>query len=467
MQHHHLFIIIFITHLLANIYANEDEKRLLNFLFKKYDKKVRPVSSSNSTINVIIKHTIQQILNVDERQELFHSWGWSSLRWKDAYMIWNPKDYNGIKSINLNPEILWIPDIVLYDDISSVQVFGGHMQNHMQNRLSIDHCGHIVWGLRTKFVTQCHFNIHDFPFDTQSCPFRYGSWSHEKGRIDVSTKSKIQIDYSTVHNTGWQLLNYSSKMITKEFSGLSYESIEFKVVFKRKALCRSLNLLLPPLIVGVLVLLTFMLPAESGERLTLSVTLLLAMIFFMVSVAHLIPGDDSTVPLIYKFFLIVLAQIVVLLFCLIFSMQLHHKRSYDSPMPKWLRKFVYGRLSYWIGTRNVDSRTQSTNSTTAWNKEELESIIEIGFAACDNNYENENENPLTSNELCVTKRQKNNNKYIRQVKRQSLYDAVKDKEIILKEWRIVSLTVDRALFFIFSSAFVTTIFTFSLHATFQ
>lgn len=30
-------------------------------------------------------------------------------------MAWNASDYGGIDVVNLNPERLWIPDVILYD----------------------------------------------------------------------------------------------------------------------------------------------------------------------------------------------------------------------------------------------------------------------------------------------------------------------------------------------------------------
>ena len=435
------FFIMFII----NVQASEDERKLLTNLFKTYNKGVRPVLDSNETVVVRIKHTIQQILEVDERKELFHSCGWSSLRWNDAYLSWNPKRYNGIKSLNISPIKIWIPDIILYDAISSDQIFAGS-GGQTRNLLTIDYLGNVIWGLRATFVTKCHFNIHDFPFDTQSCPFRYGSWSYEKGRIDISPQSQIKVEYSAVHN-GWTLLNFSSQMSAKTYTGETYESIVFSLVFKRTALCRSLNLLLPPLIVGILVLLTFMLPAASGERLTLSVTLLLAMIFFMVGVTHLIPGDDSSMPLIYKFFMATLGQIVFLLIVLIFAMQLHDKKSYDPPMSQWIRNMILDRLSYWIGIR-VDPDGGLINCS---DNEELESIDKDCFEHCD---------------TCdVDTVQMANNKMEENGDHQSTNHVIRKKELILMEWRIVALTVDRCLFLLFTSSFVITICIFFISAT--
>ena len=63
------------------VYTSKDEKRLLQDLFRNYDKAVRPVRQDNDTVTVKVKHTVSQILDVNERKELFKTSGWSSLRY--------------------------------------------------------------------------------------------------------------------------------------------------------------------------------------------------------------------------------------------------------------------------------------------------------------------------------------------------------------------------------------------------
>ena len=35
--------------------------------------------------------------------------------WNDYQMIWNPDEYDGIKTFNIRPSEIWVPDIVLYN----------------------------------------------------------------------------------------------------------------------------------------------------------------------------------------------------------------------------------------------------------------------------------------------------------------------------------------------------------------
>ena len=49
--------------------------------------------------------------------------------------------------------------------------------------------------------------------------FRYGSWSYEKGRIDIDETSSIDVEHSTTHIGGWLVLNYSSVLLRQDYTG--------------------------------------------------------------------------------------------------------------------------------------------------------------------------------------------------------------------------------------------------------
>ena len=35
--------------------------------------------------------------------------------WNSAYMTWKPEDYGGVKEIQIPPDMLWVPDVILYN----------------------------------------------------------------------------------------------------------------------------------------------------------------------------------------------------------------------------------------------------------------------------------------------------------------------------------------------------------------
>ena len=72
-----------------------------------------------------------------------------------------------------------------------------------------------------------------------------------------------------------------------------------QVLFRRRPLYYLFNLLIPCMFLSLVALLTFFLPPESGEKVSLGVTVLLSLTVFLLLVAETMP-PTSTVPIIGK-----------------------------------------------------------------------------------------------------------------------------------------------------------------------
>ena len=79
-----------------------------------------------------------------------------------------------------------------------------------------------------------------------------------------------------------------------------YPSLLFTVKLQRKPLYYLFNLALPATFITFCGLLVFLLPPESGEKVSMSVTMLLASTVFLMLVAESMPVQSDTVPLIGK-----------------------------------------------------------------------------------------------------------------------------------------------------------------------
>ncbi|TKS77119.1 Neuronal acetylcholine receptor subunit alpha-4 [Collichthys lucidus] len=76
------------------------EERLLKDLFVHYNKLSRPVENTTDTVLVHFGLSIAQLIDVE---------------WNDYKLRWNPEEYENVTSIRIPSEIIWRPDIVLYN----------------------------------------------------------------------------------------------------------------------------------------------------------------------------------------------------------------------------------------------------------------------------------------------------------------------------------------------------------------
>jgi hypothetical protein len=100
-------------------------------------------------------------------------------------------------------------------------------------------------------------------------------------------------------NGEWSLVGFPvQKVIDIGADGLEYSRLLFTVVIHRKALYYVTNLVLPCAFITTTILLVFLLPPESGEKVSLAVTILLATTIFLTMVAELMPTQSTVVPMI-------------------------------------------------------------------------------------------------------------------------------------------------------------------------
>ena len=97
-----------------------------------------------------------------------------------------------------------------------------------------------------------------------------------------------------------------------------------------------------------------------GERISLAITLLLAMTVFMLVVADMIPPTSETIPLVGIFFNAAMVEMVLMIVSLCVVIRFYHKQATDPAMPAWIRKYILDYLSYKLGVRQRIA-SQNTN----------------------------------------------------------------------------------------------------------
>nr|ACP31293.1 nicotinic acetylcholine receptor a6 subunit isoform XVII [Tribolium castaneum]ACP31294.1 nicotinic acetylcholine receptor a6 subunit isoform XVIII [Tribolium castaneum] len=91
------------------------EKRLLNNLLGPYNVLERPVANESEPLEVKFGLTLQQIIDVDEKNQLLITNIWLSLEWNDYNLKWNESEYGGVKDLRITPNKLWKPDVLMYN----------------------------------------------------------------------------------------------------------------------------------------------------------------------------------------------------------------------------------------------------------------------------------------------------------------------------------------------------------------
>jgi len=77
-----------------------------------------------------------------------------------------------------------------------------------------------------------------------------------------------------------------------------YPDVTFTIHMKRRSLFYVINLISPCLLIYAVSFLGFFLPVESGEKVNLEITILLALVVFLLIVGETLPPTPDVIPML-------------------------------------------------------------------------------------------------------------------------------------------------------------------------
>jgi len=320
------------------------EKRLLKSLMSDYNVMNRPVLNESDPLLLTFGVTLQQIIDVDEKNQLLITCLWLNLAWVDYQMKWNKSEFDDVDSIRVHPKWLWTPDLLMYN--SADEQFDGTFQTNVV--VSSDGtCLYVPPGI---FKSTCKIDIAWFPFDGQLCDLKFGSWTYSGWKLDLQLKQDDGGDISGfIKNGEWDLIGVPGKKnsVTYDCCPEPYVDITFTIHIRRRTLYYFFNLIVPCVLISSMALLGFTLPPDSGEKLTLGVTILLSLTVFMNMVSEIMPNTSDAVPLIGTYFNCIMMMVASSVVLTVVVLNYHHRTAETHVMPLWVRS-VFLQWLPWI-----------------------------------------------------------------------------------------------------------------------
>ncbi|CAL8129179.1 unnamed protein product [Orchesella dallaii] len=311
----------------------QQEKLLLQQLMRGYERDVRPVRNASQSVVVKVGITLTQIFDMDEKNQVLTTNVWLDQEWNDELLRWDPKDFGGIKKIRIPCERIWLPDIVLYNNADD------YTRGYMPSRAMVSYDGSVFWPPPTKFRSTCAVDVTYFPFDDQTCQLKLGSWTYNGFEVDV-TNGTDEIDLKNyVKNGEWDLLRADINRNVMVYSCCTepFPDVTITLVIRRKTLYYIYNIVLPCMMLSVLTLLVFCLPPDSGEKIALGITVLLAFSVFMLAISEALPETSESIPLIGIYLTVVMAITSISVIVTVVVLNLHYLGPRVRPVPAWLK----------------------------------------------------------------------------------------------------------------------------------
>jgi len=121
---HSCFVLLAVLSALpSGVYSGPHERRLINDLLEKYNDLERPVFNESDALTLKFGLTLQQIIDVDEKNQILTTNIWLNLEWTDVNLKWNTSEYGNVEDIRIPPHKIWKPDVLMYN--SADEAFDG------------------------------------------------------------------------------------------------------------------------------------------------------------------------------------------------------------------------------------------------------------------------------------------------------------------------------------------------------
>uniref|UniRef100_A0A915ELA1 Uncharacterized protein n=1 Tax=Ditylenchus dipsaci TaxID=166011 RepID=A0A915ELA1_9BILA len=399
--------------------------------------------------------TMTNIFDVDEKNQVLTINVWLDQEWKDELLMWDPADFNGIKSLRVPCDLIWIPDIVLYNSAED------YTNGYMRSRAMVFFDGTVFWPPPTRLRSTCKISVTYFPFDSQHCSLKFGSWTYH---VDVTNRS-LNIDLSNYVESGeFDLMSVHQKRRVVKYACCDepYPDLTFYIHIRRKTLYYLYNIVFPCLMMSILTLLVFFLPPDSGEKLLWSSG-------FVLAIAEKMPETSDSIPLIGIYLTSVMAMTSI-------SVVMTVLRSFQQTVPQWLHNLVLVRIRNFLRMQmpysgfsnsigcgiasigngmlhgfNINSALLTNNHKEG---ESGDHLVETNFYQASNGIHHEHKNQARENSFNHKKRKREidplQEKLLKTLETLTSRQDNDDRlQLMANEWRQVAQVMDRLLFWIF------------------
>ncbi|XP_061098693.1 neuronal acetylcholine receptor subunit alpha-2-like isoform X2 [Conger conger] len=323
------------------------EDQLFKQLFIGYNKWSRPVPNISDVVIVKFGLSIAQLIDVDEKNQMMTTNVWLKQEWNDYKLRWKPSDYDNVTSIRVPSELIWVPDIVLYNNAD-----GEFAVTHM-TKAHLFYTGKVRWVPPAIYKSSCSIDVTFFPFDQQNCKMKFGSWTYDKAKIDLE-RIENTVDLKDYWESGeWAIVNAVGTYNTKKYDCCHeiYPDITYFFIIRRLPLFYTINLIIPCLLISCLTVLVFYLPSDCGEKITLCISVLLSLTVFLLLITEIIPSTSLVIPLIGEYLLFTMIFVTLSIVITVFVLNVHHRSPGTHTMPRWVHSVFLELIPRWLFMR--------------------------------------------------------------------------------------------------------------------
>ena len=269
---------------------NVDSSLFCNPLFH-----VRPV-------NLTFLFYVYHLMGIDEAVQSMSVKAVTSIGWQDNCSWEKLASRNPVANETgyyyIEPDKMWRPLINLHSspDVTPLDYNANKILMGLYNNGRIEYAPLGTW------TTSCSLDFRLYPFDKQSCNFIFEVWGPDR-MINI-TFAELRFDSKiSQHTFVWQAVDSSTELSNTCFLVPSGETfcpsrVNFTIVAERTGNNQRVDLFITCFSLSLLMALTVTIPVDAPERVSYSVTLLLALAILQFQIKSDIPKTTETIIIV-------------------------------------------------------------------------------------------------------------------------------------------------------------------------
>ena len=316
--------------------------------------------STQQQLNITLGLYPVDILGLEPSQQVMSMSCYISLLWTDPALRWNPNDYGSTWYTLVPPTQVWTPLLSVINEVHDKEIVANEKAS-----LLLWANGVMMLTVSKTLKTSCTMDLTYFPFDTQICGIIF---SILPPTLNVTVKSENHPwnNFLDVHSAAgeWTLIKNTWVVNRSQSGSANMKYVKLDVVLKRKYTFYIFSILGPMILVFAMNSLVFLIPSQSGEKISFLISLFITNAVFSSYINRVMPcGFEDNIPYIIIALLVMWVFSVVCFLATLFVLhQFHKKQRHGSKDTKSKQPECSGSNSTAHDTATVSTCEHSTST---------------------------------------------------------------------------------------------------------
>lgn len=265
------------------------------------------------------------------------------MKWCDDLLRWNISEQPCIKrnrsEIFFNADEIWTPDISALNGPGPTK-----KETKLEYPILVVCTGMSRWSYQEKLVSFCEIDVSNFPFDRQYCTILLQSTVYDSSQLKLRSLYNVVRLYKYI-NTEWEISHATIKEVDlyNPYHERIFSTLRIDMELVRLSRFYVLKIIVPFGVISSVAAFSFCLPTDSGEKITLTVSILLSLVIYLQMISNYVPKTERGFCILTLYSNIVF--ILVFLSCIFNTytvfLYYHERYSHKGRISKRKRNFLH------------------------------------------------------------------------------------------------------------------------------